>query len=199
MFKTIEDNGYKAMVLTVDTAGTRTVHRGLRYQPDTSVRRDIDYRRMTWEFYQELQKLTSLPIIPKGIQTVEDARKAVDAGAPAIFISNHGGRSLDGAPSAIEVALEIHEQDPSIFQEIEVYADGGVRYGTDVVKLLALGVRAVGVGRPMYYANLYGADGVIRAIDLLKREVASAAAGIGVADLSKIDSSFVSDLVVDVY
>ena len=147
---------------------------------------------MTWDFYQDLQKLTPLPIIPKGIQTVEDARKAVDAGAPAVFLSNHGGRALDGAPSALEVALEIHEQDPSIFQEVEVYADGGVRYGTDVVKLLALGVRAVGVGRPMMYANLFGSAGVIRAIDLLKAEIASAAAGIGVADLSTIDSSFVS-------
>ncbi|EMR64854.1 putative cytochrome mitochondrial precursor protein [Eutypa lata UCREL1] len=188
LFRRIEDNGFKAMVLTVDSAGDRTRHRALRYVPDTTVVRDVAYRRMTWDFYQELQNLTSLPIIPKGIQTVEDARRAVDAGAPAIFLSNHGGRALDGSPSALEVAIEIHEEDPSIFREIEVYADGGVRYGTDVLKLLALGVRAVGVGRPMMFANVYGMEGVSRAIHLLKAEIASAAAGLGVADLAAIDS-----------
>lgn len=196
LFRRIEDNGFKAMVLTVDSAGDRTRHRALRYVPDTTVVRDVAYRRMTWDFYQELQNLTSLPIIPKGIQTVEDARRAVDAGAPAIFLSNHGGRALDGSPSALEVAIEIHEEDPSIFREIEVYADGGVRYGTDVLKLLALGVRAVGVGRPMMFANVYGMEGVSRAIHLLKAEIASAAAGLGVADLAAIDSRSVSDIIL---
>lgn len=196
LFRRIEDNGFKAMVLTVDSAGDRTRHRALRYVPDTTVVRDVAYRRMTWDFYQELQNLTSLPIIPKGIQTVEDARRAVDVGAPAIFLSNHGGRALDGSPSALEVAIEIHEEDPSIFREIEVYADGGVRYGTDVLKLLALGVRAVGVGRPMMFANVYGMEGVSRAIHLLKAEIASAAAGLGVADLAAIDSRSVSDIIL---
>ncbi|CAH0034087.1 unnamed protein product, partial [Clonostachys rhizophaga] len=192
LFAKIKSAGMKAIVLTVDSVGDRTAYRPLRYLPDTSISRDPRYTFMTWDFYKELQSLTTLPIIPKGIQTVEDARRAIEIGAPAIFLSNHGGRSLDGSPSALEVAWEIHENDPDIFSEIEVYADGGVRYGTDVLKLLALGVRAVGVGRPFMYANMYGSEGVSRAITLLEKEVTSAGANLGLASLKDIDASYVS-------
>jgi isopentenyl diphosphate isomerase/L-lactate dehydrogenase-like FMN-dependent dehydrogenase len=133
-----------------------------------------------------------LPIIPKGIQTVEDAREAVKNGAKAIFLSNHGGRQLDTSPSALEVALEIYQEEPKIFKQVEVYADGGVRYGIDVLKLLALGVRAVGVGRPFMYANAYGVDGVAKAIDILKYELLNDAANLGVGDLKKIGPEFVN-------
>lgn len=107
---------------------------------------------ITWEEYHRLQNLTSLPLIPKGIMTVEDAQAAVQNGVKAIILSNHGGRQVDGSPSGLEIALEIHETDPDLFKKIEVYADGGVRYGTDVLKLLALGVKAVGLGRPFVSA-----------------------------------------------
>jgi isopentenyl diphosphate isomerase/L-lactate dehydrogenase-like FMN-dependent dehydrogenase len=136
--------------------------------------------------------MTSLPIIPKGIQTVEDAREAVNQGVKAIFLSNHGGRQVDTSPSSLEVALEIYNEDPEVFQQIEVYADGGVRYGTDVLKLLALGVRAVGVGRPFMYANIYGAEGVARATEMLKYEILNDAANLGVADLKKIGPQYVN-------
>ncbi|KAJ4209697.1 hypothetical protein NW759_013343 [Fusarium solani] len=145
---------------------------------------------MTWTIYRDLKKLTKLSIIPKGIQTVEDAVQAVEAGAPAIFLSNHGGRALDGSPSAFEVALEIHKKAPQVFKNIEVYVDGDVHYGTDVLKLLALGVRAVGLGRSFMYANLYGVEGVSRTAKLLKKEITASAASLGVADLKKINSSF---------
>lgn len=69
------------------------------------------------------------------------------------------------------MAIEIHEESPELFGKIEVLAEGGARFGTDVLKLLALGVRAVGLGRPFYFANQYSADGVTRAGDLLKYEV----------------------------
>lgn len=136
--------------------------------------------------------MTDLPIILKGIQTVEDAQEAVRHKVPAIYLSNHGGRQIDGARSPLEVALDIHQQAPEIFSQTEVYADGGVRYGADVVKLLALGVKAVGVGRPFMYANVYGTEGVSRAIEILKHEIAIDAANAGVADLKKIDPSIVS-------
>lgn len=142
--------------------------------------------------YKQLQNMTSLPIVPKGILTLEDARMAVQAGAPAIFLSNHGGRQLDTAPSAMEASIEIRRQAPEIFKQVEVYADGGVRYGTDVLKLLALGVRAVGIGRPFMYANVYGQEGVERAIDIMKTEVALDAANLGAADLKKLDASYVN-------
>ncbi|UPL01433.1 hypothetical protein LCI18_012367 [Fusarium solani-melongenae] len=190
MFKSIEDAGMGAIVLTVDSVGDRTAYRPLRKLKDTSISRNPRYTFMTWEFYQELKALTSLPVVPKGIQTVEDARKAIEVGAPAIFLSNHGGRSLDGSPSALEIAYEIHERDPSIFDEIEVYADGGVRYGSDILKLMALGVRAVGMGRPFMYANLYSTAGVSRAFSLLSKEVTSAGANLGLPDIKKIDSSY---------
>lgn len=180
------------MVLTVDSAGDRTRQRALRYVPDTNIARSTRYTYMTWDYYRQLQNMTSIPIIPKGIQTVEDARMAVEVGARAIFLSNHGGRALDGSPSPVEVALEIFEKDPEIFQQIEVYADGGVRYGTDALKLLALGVRAVGLGRPFMFANVYGTQGVTRAIQLLKKEIAISAASLGVGNLKNINSTYVS-------
>ena len=150
------------------------------------------YTKFTWDLFHQLEALTSLPIVPKVIQTVEDAREAINQGVKAFFISNHGGRQIDGSPSSLEVALEIYENDPSIFDEVEVYADGGVRYGTDVLKLLALGVRAVGVGRPMMYANIYGAPGVARAIDMLKYELVNDGANLGVPDLKQITPDYVN-------
>ncbi|KAL5320017.1 hypothetical protein ACEPPN_013076 [Leptodophora sp. 'Broadleaf-Isolate-01'] len=191
LFQQVEQTGAKAMVLTVDSAGDRTRQRALRYVPDTNIARSTRYTYMTWDYYRQLQNMTSIPIIPKGIQTVEDARMAVEVGARAIFLSNHGGRALDGSPSPVEVALEIFEKDPEIFQQIEVYADGGVRYGTDALKLLALGVRAVGLGRPFMFANVYGTQGVTRAIQLLKKEIAISAASLGVGNLKNINSTYI--------
>ncbi|KAH8653923.1 hypothetical protein BGZ61DRAFT_500688 [Ilyonectria robusta] len=172
LFKQIERDGMQAIVLTVDSSGDRTAYRSRRRLEDTSIGRDPRYTFMTWDYYQELQAMTSLPIIPKGIQTAEDARKAIEVGAPAIFLSNHGGRALDGSPSPLEIAWEIYQRDPSVFEEIEVYADGGVRYGTDLLKLMSLGVS--------------------RAISLLTKEVTSAGANLGLADIKDIEPSFVS-------
>lgn len=93
---------------------------------------------------------------------------------------------------AFEVALEIHEQAPWVFEKTEVFADGGVRYGSDIVKLLALGVKAVGLGRAFMYSNVYGEAGVSRAIEILKKEIAMDAGNLGVADLKQINSSYVS-------
>jgi isopentenyl diphosphate isomerase/L-lactate dehydrogenase-like FMN-dependent dehydrogenase len=138
--------------------------------------------------------MTDLPIIVKGIMSVRDAKLAVKHKVPAIVLSNHGGRQLDGAPSALEVALDIYKKAPEVFKKTEVFADGGVRYGTDVLKLLALGVKAVGVGRPFMYSNIFGQEGVERTIELLKREIAVDAANLGLGDLKEIDADYVSTL-----
>jgi isopentenyl diphosphate isomerase/L-lactate dehydrogenase-like FMN-dependent dehydrogenase len=124
--------------------------------------------------------------------TVDDAKLAVAAGAKAIILSNHGGRQLDGSPSSLEVALEIYNSAPEVFTQTEVLADGGVRYGADVLKLLSLGVKAVGLGRPFMYANCYGKEGVEKAIALLKHEIAIDAGNLGVGDLKTITPDFVS-------
>ncbi|KAI1808716.1 FMN-dependent alpha-hydroxy acid dehydrogenase [Daldinia bambusicola] len=188
VFARAEKSGSKAIVFTVDSAADGNRHRAARYGVGSA---DSAYTLITWDFYDHLRTLTDLPIVLKGIQTVEDAQKAVEHKVPAIYLSNHGGRQIDGARSPLEVAIEIHEQAPEIFSQLEVYADGGVRYGADVVKLLALGVKAVGLGRPFMYANVYGTEGVKRAIDILKHEIAIDAANAGIADLKKIDPSII--------
>lgn len=185
----LEKNGAKAFVLTVDSPGDGIRHRAKRYSVGSA---NTEYSYLTWDLYHQLTNITSLPIIPKGIQSVEDAKEAVANGVKAIFLSNHGGRQLDTSPSALEVALEIYNEAPEIFKQVEVYADGGVRYGSDALKLLALGVRAVGVGRPFMYANVYGEKGVKAAIDMLKYEIANDAANLGVADLKKIGPEYVN-------
>lgn len=89
-----------------------------------------------------------MPLIVKGIQTAEDAALCCRYGVSAIYLSNHGGRQLEGAPSSLETLLEIRKYEPQVFDQCEVFVDGGVRRGTDVLKALALGATAVGVGRP---------------------------------------------------
>ncbi|TRX99106.1 hypothetical protein FHL15_000448 [Xylaria flabelliformis] len=192
LFARAKASGAKAIVFSVDSAANGNRQRAARYSVSST---DTSYTLITWEFYEHLKTLTDLPIVLKGIQTVEDARLAVEHGVPAIYLSNHGGRQIDGARSPLEVAIEINQRDPDIFKQIEVYADGGVRYGADVVKMLALGVRAVGIGRPFMFANVWGTEGVTRAIQLLKTEIGLDAANMGVADLKKIDQSTYTGLV----
>ncbi|CAG7558473.1 unnamed protein product [Fusarium equiseti] len=183
-----EKAGAAAIVFTVDSAANGNRHRAARFGVGSA---NTDYTYITWDYYKKLQKMTKLPVILKGINSAADAKLAVEHGVPAIIISNHGGRQVDGSPSPLEVALEIHEEDPEIFKKIEVYADGGVRYGADILKLLSLGVKAVGLGRPFMYSNIYGVEGVKKVIDILKYEVSVDAGNIGVTDLKKIDTSYV--------
>lgn len=103
-----------------------------------------------------------VPTAVKGVQTAGDAVRAVRAGARAVVLSNHGGRSLDTAPAAVLVLLELQRCCPAVFARAEVYVDGGVARGTDVFKALCLGARAVGVGRGVLYALGWGEEGVRR-------------------------------------
>ncbi|WZH39369.1 Cytochrome b2 mitochondrial [Fusarium acuminatum] len=183
-----EKAGAAAIVFTVDSAADGNRHRAARFGVGSA---DSSYSYITWDYYKKLQKMTKLPVIIKGIGSAQDAKLAVKHGAPAIILSNHGGRQLDGSPSGLEVALEIHEEAPEVFKQIEVLADGGVRYGADVLKLLSLGVKAVGLGRPFMYSNIFGVDGVKKVIDILKHEIAIDAGNLGVADIQKINPSFV--------
>ncbi|KAG5802493.1 hypothetical protein H9Q74_014121 [Fusarium xylarioides] len=183
-----EKAGAAAIVFTVDSAADGNRHRAARFGVGSA---DSDYSYITWGYYKKLQKMTKLPVIIKGIGSAADAKLAVQHGAPAIILSNHGGRQLDGSPSGLEVALEIHQEAPEVFKKIEVYADGGVRYGADVLKLLSLGVKAVGLGRPFMYANVFGVDGVKKVIDILKHEIAIDAGNLGVPDVQKINPSYV--------
>ncbi|KAH6652435.1 FMN-dependent dehydrogenase [Truncatella angustata] len=188
LFTRAETSGYKAIIWTVDAPGGSSRQRAQRFD----VGADEDFVRQTWSDLEKYRKMTKLPIGIKGILTAADARLAADNGVPLIVLSNHGGRNLDGSPSPLEAALEIYEKDPSLFQEIEILADGGVRYGTDVLKLLSLGVKAVGIGRPFMFSNVYGQEGVEKVIDIMNREVAGDGANIGIADLKQITPDYVN-------
>ncbi|KAJ4356370.1 uncharacterized protein N0V89_004403 [Didymosphaeria variabile] len=120
---------------------------------------------LTWSDIGFVRKHTHLPIIVKGVQSVEDVQLCAEHGVEGVIISNHGGRQADYAPAPIDVLYELRELRPDLFSKIEVMVDGGVRSGADVVKALALGAKAVGIGRPILYANgTHGEDGVARVL-----------------------------------
>jgi 4-hydroxymandelate oxidase len=138
---------------------------------------------LSWKDLEAFASRTSLPVIAKGILRADDARRAVDHGAKGIVVSNHGGRQLD---TSVPTAWALPEIVAEVGSEAEVYVDGGIRRGTDVLKALSMGARAVLVGRPvMWGLALNGQQGVAHVLQLLKEEVdlAFALAGCrGVAD-----------------
>jgi isopentenyl diphosphate isomerase/L-lactate dehydrogenase-like FMN-dependent dehydrogenase len=124
---------------------------------------------LAWSDLEELRKLSSLPLVLKGIQTAEDAELAVEHGVDAVVVSNHGGRQLDAVAPTAELLPEVVD---AVAGRVEVYVDGGVRRGSDAVKALALGARAVLVGRPALWGLACdGEAGARRVLELLRDEV----------------------------
>jgi 4-hydroxymandelate oxidase len=146
---------------------------------------------VTWEILDRLRERTRLPLVVKGLLTGEDARRAVEHGAQGIVVSNHGGRQLDGAPATLEALPEVVR---AVGSEVEVYLDSGVRRGSDVVMALALGARAVGLGRPVLWALAAGdSAGVARLISLLKIDVATVMALTGRTTVPAIDRTLIGE------
>lgn len=146
-------------------------------------------RSLTWDVLTWIRSITKLPVVVKGILTAEDACEAVNHGASAILVSNHGGRQLDGVPATIEVLATIVH---AVRGRCEVYMDGGVRRGTDVVKALAMGARAVFVGRPVIWGLAYsGENGVKKVLNIFRTELERALALMGCASLSDIKPGMV--------
>jgi isopentenyl diphosphate isomerase/L-lactate dehydrogenase-like FMN-dependent dehydrogenase len=144
---------------------------------------------LTWADLEWLRGVTSLPIVVKGILTAEDARLAVEHGVDGIAVSNHGGRQLDRVPATIDVLEEIVE---AADDRAEIYLDGGVRRGTDVLVARALGAKAVFFGRPYLWAlAAMGEKGVRIALKILKTEIAIAMALLGTPTLSDITRAHV--------
>ncbi|GAC1616196.1 MAG: alpha-hydroxy acid oxidase [Ktedonobacteraceae bacterium] len=189
LVKRAEAANYRALVLTVDLPVTsdirndfvsyRQAHhphvfmgnaRHLESGSEASQEREVYVgNKLTWQILPWLRSLTTLPIIVKGILTAEDAELAIGHGAAAIVVSNHGGRQLDGAIASIEALPEIVA---AAAGRCEIYMDGGIRRGTDVLKALALGAHAVLVGRPVLWglaAN--GAAGVHHVLEILRQEL----------------------------
>ncbi|KAF9893441.1 Cytochrome b5 domain-containing protein 1 [Aspergillus nanangensis] len=137
-----------------------------------------------------LREITHLPIAIKGIQCWEDAALCMKYGVHP-WLSNHGGRQLEGAPSAVDTLLAIRHHCPEVLNRCEVIVDGGVTRGTDIVKALALGAKAVGLGRGFLYALALGDKGVSKAIRILKHEVETTMALLGVTSVDQLDGSYV--------
>ncbi|OAA58464.1 mitochondrial fmn-dependent dehydrogenase [Niveomyces insectorum RCEF 264] len=126
-----------------------------------------------------------LPIVVKGIQRADDARRALAMGCQGIVLSNHGGRAADSAPPAILTLLELHRCCPEVFGRLEIFVDGGFRRGSDVVKAICLGASAVGVGRPFIYSVGYGQAGVDHAAAILEDEIQTAMQLCGITHLMR--------------
>lgn len=147
---------------------------------------------LTWDDVTWLKELTQLPIVLKGILHPEDARIACKYGVQAIMVSNHGARQLDGVDATIDVLEEVVDVVKFENPDVEVYVDGGIRNGTDVMKALALGAKMVCIGRPVLWGLAYdGQNGVELTLTMLKKELDLAMALSGVTDVLSVKKSLV--------
>ncbi|RAL15847.1 FMN-dependent alpha-hydroxy acid dehydrogenase [Aspergillus homomorphus CBS 101889] len=156
---------------------------------------------LTWqETLPWLAKQTDLPIILKGLQTHEDAYIASlhTPQVKGIILSNHGGRALDTAPPAVHTLLEIRKYCPEVFDRLEVWVDGGIRRGTDVVKALCLGARGVGVGRPALWGlGAGGVEGVKRTLQVLSDETKTCMRLLGVERVEDLGPQHINTRIVE--
>lgn len=144
---------------------------------------------VAWEVLHWIREIWKGPIVVKGVLTGEDARRALDAGAEAIVVSNHGGRQLDGVAATLEALPEIVD---AVGGRTEVLLDGGIRRGGDVVKALCLGARAVLIGRSYAYGLAAGGGpGVARAIEILRADIVRTLQLLGCHDVSALDGSYI--------
>ena len=225
------DEGYSALILTIDTAVAGLRERDLKngakqlltrrigpmmpyvwqvlarpgwlvdffgeFARESCARR-LHYARVgvaleestvTWNDLKWIREIWKGPVVIKGVHTGEDARRAVDEGADAIVVSNHGGRQLDGVHATIRVLPEVLD---AVGGRVEVLLDSGIRRGGDVVKAICLGARAVLVGRAYAYGlGAAGPAGVTRAIDILRTDIIRTMKLLGVKSLTVLDRSYV--------
>lgn len=208
-----ERSGFKAIVLTVDLGERKDADKRNRFTlPEPALRKhlsDIGFNlserttyeqllafndqawdlTLSWNAFDWLRSITKLPLLVKGVLRAEDAKKAVAIGLDGIVVSNHGGRRLDGVPASIDQLPQIVA---AVNGKAEVLLDSGIRRGTDVLKALALGAKAVLIGRP--YAWALAADGeagVSKILELLREELVSAMLASGCPNVASIDRSLV--------
>jgi len=151
-----------------------------------------------------IKSIVKLPVVIKGVQTAEDAQLCFEAGAAGasefrtladvagIILSNHGGRQLEAAPPALETLLEIRRYCPHVLEQCDVLLDGSVRRGSHIVKALALGAKACGVGRPALYSLVFGEPGVRKMGDILQAEIESNMRLVGVSSVDQLGPRFVN-------
>jgi len=142
-----------------------------------------------WKLFAEIRKVVKVPLLAKGILTAEDAKLCLEHGLDGVYVSNHGGRSVDYAPSTLEVLPEIAE---AVNGRVPILFDSGVRRGSDILKALALGATAVCLGRiPRWGLGAYGVPGVKRIIEIMQAELAQAMIATGRPTLASIDRTLV--------
>ena len=203
----VKDAGYKAVVVTLDSQWPpkreRNIRnnyrrtRGINY-PGASAEAPRPAGRAgegsdpaaTWKDLEWIKAATDLPVLAKGIMTGEDVELCAEVGADAVIVSNHGGRHLDNTLATIEV---LGEAVAAAKGKLDVYLDGGVRRGADVVKAIALGAKAVFVGRPLFWGlAVDGEKGVVRMLDILREEIEITMAKCGRPSIASIDSTVVT-------
>jgi isopentenyl diphosphate isomerase/L-lactate dehydrogenase-like FMN-dependent dehydrogenase len=149
----------------------------------------LEHAVVTWKDLDWIRRAWGGPIVIKGIHTRDDARRAVDAGADALVVSNHGGRQLDSVAPTLRILPEVVT---SVGDRIEVLLDGGIRRGSDIIKALCLGARAVMVGRAYAYGlGAAGGAGVARAIEILRADLVRTLKLLGCPSVAELDSSYV--------
>ena len=203
MIAMAEDAGAEALVLTVDAdhearrlraqrAGFRCpdhVRFGtlldLHLEADVGATARLPRLPLSWSDFEQLRCTTRLPLVVKGVLDPEDARRCRAAGADGIIVSNHGGRQFDGCPPTLHALSTICA---AIDDDWPIMVDGGVRSGIDVVKALAVGASAVGIGRPYLWGLAAGGEeGVFHALSILRAELEDALRQLGLADVNLAD------------
>ncbi|EXJ86392.1 L-lactate dehydrogenase (cytochrome) [Capronia epimyces CBS 606.96] len=167
---------------------------------------------LDWDDIAWLRSHTKLPLVLKGIMSADDVRLALDHGLEGVVLSNHGGRNLDTSPPGLLVLLEIHARFPEIITQhhprseavrsgqarpFSIFVDGGIRRGTDILKLVCLGAVAAGIGRPALFATGYGQDGVEQLIDILKDEFEVAMRNNGITSIDECSPEYLNTGAID--
>jgi glycolate oxidase len=192
----VREAGFIATAVTVDLAyyGRRERHLRSGWLPPS--RRSgpepgmVWQSRVTWDWIERMRDHSGLPMVVKGIQTAADAEIAVARGFEVVWVSNHGGRQLDHGEGTIEVLREVVDV---VAGRAAVVVDGGFMRGTDVLKAVALGAQAVGIGRLQALALAAGGeDALVRTLELLEEEIVVAMGLLGVVSLAELDHSYVT-------
>jgi 4-hydroxymandelate oxidase len=205
-----QDAGYSALVLTVDNLGARSTEREQRYAYTLQAERILKNfvgielpnlpnrdnfgasfeSALHWSDLEWLRSLTTMPIVIKGIQTAEDARLCAENGVEGLVVSNHGGHALDGTEGTIDMLPEVVD---AVGDRLEVYVDGGIRHGSDVLKALALGAKAAFVGRPIFWGlSVDGQAGLSHILEIFRDELDVAMGLCGLTDVKNATASLVS-------
>ena len=195
MIGRIKDAGYIGLCITVDTAHYSRRERPMltRWTPPTQAQRarpnPAHAASVTWDTVDKIKNLVGLPFMLKGIATAEDARIAVDNGVDVVWVSNHGGRQLDHGQGTLEMLPEVVE---AVDGKADIVLDGGVQRGSDILKAVAMGARAVAMGKMQGWGLAAdGQAGVVRMLEILEDEIIVAMALLGVTSIDQLSPDYV--------